>query len=79
MDSRSERLRTLAAEILQTELAPGQQLERASCATWDSLNHLRLIIAVEEEFGVRLEPDEIANIASLADLESMLEGKPVAA
>jgi acyl carrier protein len=79
MSSPSEKLRALAAHILQIDVAPDQQIERASCARWDSLNHLRLIMAVEEEFGVRLEPDEIANIASLADLQTMLDGKSAAA
>jgi acyl carrier protein len=79
MNSPSEKLRALAADILQIDISPGQQIERASCGRWDSLNHLRLIMAVEEEFAVRLEPDEIANIASLTDLQSMLDCKSVAA
>lgn len=79
MNSPSEKLRELAADIFQIDVAPGQQIERATCGRWDSLNHLRLVMAVEEEFAVRLEPDEIANIASLADLQSLLDGKSAAA
>jgi acyl carrier protein len=26
---------------------------------WDSLQHLQIILALEEEFGVRFQPDEI--------------------
>lgn len=32
--------------------------------TWDSLNHLRLVTALEGEFGINLTMDEINDMAS---------------
>jgi acyl carrier protein len=32
--------------------------------TWDSLKHMNLILALEEEFGVSIPDDEAANITS---------------
>jgi len=40
-------------------------------AEWDSANHVLLMVAVESEFGVRFEPDEITapqNVGELVDL-----------
>ncbi|HZX94404.1 MAG TPA: acyl carrier protein [Myxococcales bacterium] len=74
----NERLRALLAEVLEVTLAPGE-VTRASLAQWDSLNHLRVVVAVEEEFSLRLEVDEVTSIASLADLETVVAGKLAAA
>jgi acyl carrier protein len=40
-------------------------------ADWDSANHVRLMIAVEEEFGVTFATEEITkpeNVGELVDL-----------
>jgi len=43
------------------------ELQRASVytlANWDSVATLNLVALVEEEFGVRLEPEEIEDLSS---------------
>jgi acyl carrier protein len=40
---------------------------------WDSMNHLRLVSAVEEEFGIKLSMQEIESIRSLAVLRALVE------
>jgi acyl carrier protein len=52
------------------EITP--ELSRSENDRWDSLNHLRLITAVEESFSVRFTMDEIEHIDSLADIERLL-------
>ena len=32
---------------------------------WDSLNHLNLVMAIKEEFGVRLSSQDVVNMRSL--------------
>jgi acyl carrier protein len=39
---------------------------------WDSLNHLRLMTAVEEEFQIKLSMQEIESIRSLGALEELI-------
>jgi acyl carrier protein len=39
---------------------------------WDSMNHLRLVSAVEEEFGIKLSMQEIESIRSLAVLQALV-------
>lgn len=40
-------------------------------ADWDSINHVRLLIAIEQELGFRFtteEPDGLSNVGELVDL-----------
>jgi acyl carrier protein len=42
---------------------------------WDSGNHISLVLALEEEFGVSFEVSEIETMTSFADIVSTLENK----
>jgi acyl carrier protein len=46
---------------------------------WDSVRHLSLVIAVEEEFGVELESDQIVRMESFEAVVTILRelGYPV--
>lgn len=53
-------IRDLFATILQ--IAPDEINDDSTpntVKTWDSLNHLNLIVAFEEEFSIDIEPEEI--------------------
>jgi acyl carrier protein len=39
---------------------------------WDSLAHLRLVLAIEQQIGRQLDPDEAVRIESLADVAALL-------
>ena len=39
---------------------------------WDSLNHLRLITAIETEFNITLSMKQIQNIQSLRDIQEIV-------
>lgn len=68
-----ERLQTLIAEILDLPTARiTADLRRESTDAWDSMNHLRLITALEQAFGVQLTMDEIAGIESASQLEQII-------
>jgi acyl carrier protein len=41
--------------------------------SWNSLAHMRLIMAIEEHMGSPLEPDAVVSIASLADVIKILD------
>jgi acyl carrier protein len=66
-----EKLREILSDVLQTEVGLDVKREGA----WDSLNHLRIVMSVEEELGVRMEPDEVAAIGSLSDLARVVQAK----
>ena len=42
---------------------------------WDSTNHVRLIVAIEEEFHIRFETDEITKPESVGELVDLIRAK----
>jgi len=40
---------------------------------WDSMAHVRLIVALEEHLGAELTPDTVVGLGSLADIVTVLE------
>jgi len=43
--------------------------------SWDSLNHVRLILKLEEEFEMKLSGEEIVKINSYDSLKKVIEAK----
>jgi acyl carrier protein len=39
---------------------------------WDSFKHIEIIIAVESEWAVEFEPDEVAQLRSVGDLAELV-------
>jgi len=39
---------------------------------WDSLAHLRLVLAIERQIGRQLDPDEAVTIEQLSDVAALL-------
>jgi acyl carrier protein len=44
-------------------------------AAWDSLTHLMLVLAIEDEFGISLSSAEIERMTRVADICSIIAGK----
>jgi acyl carrier protein len=47
-------------------------------STWDSLQHLNLVLALEQEFRVEFSPEEIEQILSVELAAALLDEKRVA-
>lgn len=60
------RLKKVFQETLGLENVPAE-LSQTNCPEWDSVSHLNLILALEAEFGVFFEPEEIAALHTFAD------------
>ena len=59
------------AESLSAESSP------ATVETWDSLKHMNLVLALEEEFGIRLDDERIMKMVSVeAIVETVTELAP---
>ncbi|MBQ5388607.1 MAG: acyl carrier protein [Paludibacteraceae bacterium] len=46
-----------------------------NCKAWDSMNHLNLVVELEMEFGISLEPEEIGRMISYHDVEEIVTSK----
>jgi acyl carrier protein len=56
--------------IPEGQVTPG--LSRDTIEDWDSVNHLKLILALEEEFHLRFPLAEIPNLVSVERIEEAL-------
>ncbi len=68
-----ERIRRVIAETFR--LSPDTVGDDAAMLTvpgWDSLGHLELMLALEMEFGVRIAMEDMAALASRAEIERYL-------
>jgi acyl carrier protein len=45
------------------DISPG------TCDKWDSMNHVQLVISLEAEFNVSFEPEDIAEMKTLDEIE----------
>jgi acyl carrier protein len=69
-------LRDILADIL--EVSPEQvtpELGVGTVETWDSFRHLQVILAVEGEYGVQLDPQRIPELTTVALIQAELEKK----
>ncbi|MFE9581118.1 acyl carrier protein [Nocardia sp. NPDC006044] len=42
---------------------------------WDSLHHMMLMLALEGEFGLRIEPEATPSLTSAAAIEAHINGR----
>jgi len=71
-----EELRTVAADIFA--VAPSQinaDSTPESVDNWDSISHVSLVVAIEEQYGVSFHPDEIVDMLSLGKIAELLAAK----
>lgn len=42
---------------------------------WDSLSHIRVLVAVEKEYGIRLKSLEVLRLKNVGDLQRLVDTK----
>ncbi len=71
-----ERVRQIIADIFNL---PQNRIEPSSSPDtiegWDSLQHLNLTLAIEQEFGLQFTPEEIEQLLSVELIAELLEEK----
>ena len=50
---------------------------QTTCEKWDSMGQLNLVVELESEFDVTLEPEEIGEMKSFEDIIRILKTKGV--
>ena len=70
------KLADIFREIFDDEtVIPTAAMTAADVDAWDSLNHIRLIVATEMAFGVKFGITEITGLANVGDLVSLIRSK----
>jgi len=54
-----------------------RNIASSNCEKWDSMAQLNISVELESEFGVTLEPEDIAALASYEDILKILKEKGV--
>ena len=71
-----DQVRTAAADVLRV---PPERITAASTPenieSWDSVEHLNLILALETQFGIEFEPEEIERMKSIGQIALLVESK----
>jgi acyl carrier protein len=52
-----------------------ENCSQKNCAAWDSMNQLNLVIELEMEFGISLEPEEIGQMVDYASVLRIVKSK----
>jgi len=75
-----DEIRSIASDILGV---PAESLSASSSPdsieSWDSVQHLNLVLALEEKFGLQLSPEEIEQMKNLGETAKLIEAKLQAA
>ena len=69
--STARSLLAAAMEMEVADIADDAAISRLD--SWDSLAHMRLILALEEHMGAELTPDTVVGLGSLVDVVTVLE------
>jgi acyl carrier protein len=71
-----DRIRRILAAVLRMPLDDiTEEASPSTIPTWDSLRHIELIFALEEEFSVEFESEELHRLVGVESIREMLEAK----
>jgi len=56
-------------------LQPTDGMTSEDVAEWDSTNHVRLMVTIEGEFGIRFETDEIVALENVGQIIDLIQSK----
>ena len=71
-----ERLRTISSDVFDVPvnaITPASSPENLEL--WDSVQHLNLILAIEEQFDVSFTAEEIERMKSIGGIEELVSSK----
>ncbi len=70
----NERLKNIMANVFGIEVEEINEMTSVdNCEQWDSFQHMSLIVAIEEEFGLNLDDDEVLRMKDFASIIDVLE------
>lgn len=73
-DSTFDQVRSIASDIFGI---PADKVTAESSPetieNWDSMQHLNLVLAIEEKFAVQLEPEDIEQMKNIGAVAALVE------
>lgn len=80
MDDIYERLSGIFQDVFEDDsVVVTPELTAADVPEWDSLSHIRLVLAVQKAFGVKFSAAQTAELKNVGDLVKLIRSKSAAA
>lgn len=70
----NRKIKEILSKVLTLQTIP-EDISPSNCGNWDSLRHLFLVIELESAYGISIEPEEIAKMKSIKDIETIISAK----
>jgi len=69
-----QQVRSIASDIFGVPADKiGAESSPETIENWDSMQHLNLVLAIEEKFGVQLEPEDIEQMKNIGAVAALVE------
>jgi len=77
MDNLREKIKNIMEEIFNTSLknTKDEDIKEGNIENWDSLNHVNLMMRLEQEFNVKFSLDEIEKARDLKTIVDIILSK----
>ncbi|MCZ8243205.1 MAG: acyl carrier protein [Microcystis sp. LE19-131.1A] len=73
-----ERVRGIVSDIFQIPLEQvSLDSSPETIEAWESIQHLNLVLALEQEFGVSFSPEEMATMLSVEAISQLVSEKTI--
>ena len=73
MASTKDRIRNVMSSVFETSLNEiNEQSSTDSIDSWDSVRHLNLILALEEEFNISIPDEEVGSLVNYKLIELVI-------
>jgi acyl carrier protein len=67
------RVQQIASNVLLTEVTADSSAETVE--SWDSVQHLNLILAIEEEYGLEFSPEEMESAKTVGQIAGLVSAR----
>ena len=68
------RLTPIFQEVFDDDdIIPHSEMTANDVSEWDSLSNIRLVVAVEEEFGIQFSTGEVASLSNVGEFVSVIQ------
>ena len=69
-----EQVRSVASDIFGVPIEKiTAESSPQTIENWDSMQHLNLVLAIEEKFGVQLDPEDIEQMRNVGAVAALVE------
>ncbi|NOY62759.1 MAG: acyl carrier protein [Gammaproteobacteria bacterium] len=69
----NDEIKQVMAEVFALQTTDiADDIKMGSIIKWDSLNHLNLVITLQEKYNISFEPEEMSEMTSIAKIAQII-------